>query len=62
MGEIRFVDTGETRGFPYLVCKKKKCQVARSLPADDSLAIFNNIKNSKIYKFRYKMLLQYQKI
>ena len=21
MGEIRFVDTGETRGFPYLVCK-----------------------------------------
>ena len=22
MGEIRFVDTGETRGYPYLVCKK----------------------------------------
>ena len=22
MGEIRFVDTGETHGYPYLVCKK----------------------------------------
>ena len=24
MGEIRFVGTGETRGYPYPVCKKKK--------------------------------------
>ena len=24
MGEIRFVGTGETRGYPYLVCKKCK--------------------------------------
>ena len=23
MGEIRFVGTGETRGYPYPVCKKK---------------------------------------
>ena len=23
MGEIRFVSTGETRGYPYLVCKKR---------------------------------------
>ena len=23
MGEIRFVGTGETRGYPYLVCKKR---------------------------------------
>ena len=22
MGEIKFVGTGETRGYPYLVCKK----------------------------------------
>ena len=22
MGEMRFVGTGETRGYPYLVCKK----------------------------------------
>ena len=22
MGEIRFVGTGDTRGYPYLVCKK----------------------------------------
>ena len=26
MGEIRFVGTGETRGYPYLVCKK--CNVS----------------------------------
>ena len=24
MGEIRFVGTGETRGYPYLVCKKTR--------------------------------------
>ena len=30
MGEIRFVGTGETRGYPYLVCKKK---VSHSLEA-----------------------------
>ena len=23
MSEIRFVGTGDTRGYPYLVCKKK---------------------------------------
>ena len=23
MGEITFVGTGETRGYPYLVCKKR---------------------------------------
>ena len=23
MGEIRFVGTGKTRGYPYLVCKKE---------------------------------------
>ena len=27
MGEIRFVGTGETRGYPYLVCKKVISQV-----------------------------------
>ena len=26
MGEIRFVGTAETRGYPYLVCKKKKAE------------------------------------
>ena len=24
MGEIRFVGTGETRGYPYPVCKKSE--------------------------------------
>ena len=29
MGEIRFVGTGETRGYPYLVCKKLLYQMGR---------------------------------
>ena len=32
MGEIRFVGTGETRGYPYLVCKKdKRCMSVDNL-------------------------------
>ena len=27
MGEIRFVGTGETRGYPYPVCKKFHSQI-----------------------------------
>ena len=30
MGEIRFVGTGETRGYPYPVCKKKLLYHGRS--------------------------------
>ena len=29
MGEIRFVGTGETRGYPYLVCKKNEVEITR---------------------------------
>ena len=29
MGEIRFVGTGETRGYPYLVCKKIDVELYR---------------------------------
>ena len=36
MGEIRFVGTGETRGYPYPVCKKK---VSQSLIAAGSVVI-----------------------
>ena len=28
MGEIRFVGTGETRGYPYLVCKNECSQTS----------------------------------
>ena len=27
MGEIRFVGTGETHGYPYLVCKKTEVEI-----------------------------------
>ena len=30
MGEIRFVGTGETRGYTYLVCKNRSSQAAIS--------------------------------
>ena len=29
MGEIKFVGTGETRGYPYLVCKKKNVSTGK---------------------------------
>ena len=32
MGEIRFVGTGETRGYPYLVCKKALSQMSVHFP------------------------------
>ena len=31
MGEIRFVGTGETRGYPYLVCKKYIYYIMRNI-------------------------------
>ena len=31
MGEIRFVGIGETRGYPYLMCKKKFVFIAWSI-------------------------------
>ena len=30
MGEIRFVGTGETRGYPYLVCKKTGVEMLKN--------------------------------
>ena len=36
MGEIRFVGTGETRGYPYLVCKKLFSTTAVILTFNDS--------------------------
>ena len=32
MGEIRFVGTGETRGYPYLVCKNYLYQTILKYP------------------------------
>ena len=42
MGEIRFVGTGETRGYPYMVCKKIPYQQQYSiLPVYTSHSISN---------------------
>ena len=35
MGEIRFVGTGETRGYPYLVCKKMESAVCKGIYVSD---------------------------
>ena len=49
MGEIRFVGTGETRGYPYLVCKKPvystRCfgKVNNCDTKDFILAILNSV-------------------
>ena len=36
MGEIRFVGTGETRGYPYLVCKKNRIYYPSLMQTDIS--------------------------
>ena len=36
MGEIRFVGTGETRGYPYLVCKKMQVNSIQIQTRDNS--------------------------
>ena len=49
MGEIRFVGTGETHGYPYLVCKKnlsvmRKVEllaVTTDKSTDQKMLIFN---------------------
>ena len=44
MGEIRFVGTVETRGYPYLVCKKRKY---RSRSSAQAKAILQDIVKEK---------------
>ena len=41
MGEIRIVGTGETHGYPYLVCKKRT--VSRGETFDSFGKMFNYI-------------------
>ena len=41
MGEIRFVGTGETRGYPYLVCKKY-------------MSPFSHVTTLKVNRFSFK--------
>ena len=42
MGEIRFVGPGETRGYPYLVCKK---DIVYNMT---DISIFCNFENTAI--------------
>ena len=48
MGEIRFVGTGETRGYPYLVYKKSYC----TTPSED-VCIGGSIDVSKMLMFKF---------
>ena len=52
MGKIRFVGTGETRGYPYLVCKKnfyhmcyKTCERPRHRIGPSRTFVLNHIHN-----------------
>ena len=49
MGEIRFVGTGETRGYPYLVCKKK---VFHSVVAIGSVGLVAHCMLGVAYEMR----------
>ena len=50
MGEIRFVGTGETRGYPYLVCKKKHVVTLhkKHLMRGHSISMFS-LRNKKYF-------------
>ena len=54
MGEIRFVGTGETNGYPYLVCKKVFSNIKDS--SLDTLQIFYLHVSSLISNYRYMYL------
>ena len=43
MGEIRFVGTGETRGYLYLVCKKVRFILVLSQRAINPKQLANNL-------------------
>ena len=55
MGETRFVGTGETRGYPYLVCKKSISETIalEAIPTDksqiDNTVHSNQSRHSSLY-------------
>ena len=49
MGEIRFVGTDETRGYPYLVCKKRTSQVR----LDQTMKYYKKNMHSVISNVRF---------
>ena len=53
MGEITFVGTGETRGYPYLVCKKSKILSPTRMSWGSCIPwpvpLSNNAKDNKFY-------------
>ena len=56
MGEIRFVGTGETRGYPYPVCKKRFVGTGetRGYPYLVCKKVKSNTKNSEILLRTYR--------
>ena len=65
MGEIRFVGTGETRGYPYLVCKKIGYSLAYDIkPIIVHVACFHNLYLSEptFLQFFYHYILENNRI
>ena len=59
MGEIRFVGTGETHGYPYLVCKKEKSDLrdpnfnqGQSLPRV-KLPYLHGLAHNRLFFFHF---------
>ena len=53
MGEIRFVGTGETRGYPYLVCKKCFTCIQLSMSVRIYRALGFPSFGVKVFQFSY---------
>ena len=56
MGEIRFVGTGETRGYPYPMCKKRVAYVLENLKTIN----FPFVTNGKLMVLGFPMLKYFQ--
>ena len=51
MGEIRFVGTGETRGYPYPVCKNLSSVLSVVCLADPSVPILKMFNYYNVFPF-----------
>ena len=49
MGEIRSVGTGETRGYPYLVCKKEVSYMSSEPVLYSQTSIIRSVRDCQIF-------------
>ena len=53
MGEIRIVGPHKTRGYPYLVCKKKSAHITSEVVSFSLLLLIDNFVMANCKKYTY---------